>query len=225
MSYSGAAHGPLRERSVSAGARSSRLLARLGTAQLSDVATRPAMPALKGWARMPQDGRLDIKVRQFAIYVMDFGGPVGFRLALWHPERLTAVIAQNAPLYPEEPRGWWAMLGRYLLYDIRSNGRTFAACRSSSASGGHRRLWRPEATTRSFRKRLSALSCAATRLPSITHSIPVTSRSKTGQTKSQPLCAISCPGHCSPRDYCRLAAGLGRLHFAAQDLAGRALRQ
>jgi pimeloyl-ACP methyl ester carboxylesterase len=52
-------------------------------------------------------------VRQFAIYVMDFGGPVGFRLALWHPERLTAVIAQNAPLYPEEPRGWWATLGRY----------------------------------------------------------------------------------------------------------------
>jgi len=52
-------------------------------------------------------------VREFAIYVMDFGGPVGFRLALWHPERLTAVIAQNAPLYPEEPRGWWATLGRY----------------------------------------------------------------------------------------------------------------
>jgi pimeloyl-ACP methyl ester carboxylesterase len=50
---------------------------------------------------------------QFAIYVMDFGGPVGFRLALWNPERLTAVIAQNAPLYPEEPRGWWTTLGRY----------------------------------------------------------------------------------------------------------------
>jgi pimeloyl-ACP methyl ester carboxylesterase/uncharacterized protein YciI len=55
----------------------------------------------------------ELGVRVFAIYVMDFGGPVGFRLALWHPERLTAVIAQNAPLYPEEPRGWWATLGRY----------------------------------------------------------------------------------------------------------------
>jgi pimeloyl-ACP methyl ester carboxylesterase/uncharacterized protein YciI len=52
-------------------------------------------------------------VREFTIYVMDFGGPVGYRLALWHPERLTAVIAQNAPLYPEEPQGWWATLGRY----------------------------------------------------------------------------------------------------------------
>jgi pimeloyl-ACP methyl ester carboxylesterase/uncharacterized protein YciI len=52
-------------------------------------------------------------VGQFAIYVMDFGGPVGYRLALRHPERLTAIIAQNAPLYPEEPRGWWETLGRY----------------------------------------------------------------------------------------------------------------
>src|SRR5215469_4915372 len=52
-------------------------------------------------------------VRQFALYVMDFGGPVGYRLALWHPGRLSAIIAQNAPLYPEEPRRWWATLGQY----------------------------------------------------------------------------------------------------------------
>jgi len=52
-------------------------------------------------------------IRQFAIYVMDFGAPVGYRLALRHPERLSAIIFQNAPLYPEEPRGWWATLGQY----------------------------------------------------------------------------------------------------------------
>ena len=52
-------------------------------------------------------------IRQFAMYVMDFGGPVGYRLALWHPEWLSAIIAQNAPLNPEEPRGWWATLGQY----------------------------------------------------------------------------------------------------------------
>jgi len=54
-----------------------------------------------------------LQVGQFAIYVMDFGGPVGFRLALRHPARLTAIIAQNAPLYPEEPRGWWETIGQY----------------------------------------------------------------------------------------------------------------
>ena len=52
-------------------------------------------------------------VGRFALYVMDFGAPIGFRLVLRHPERLTALVAQNAPLYPEEPRGWWATLGEY----------------------------------------------------------------------------------------------------------------
>jgi pimeloyl-ACP methyl ester carboxylesterase len=60
------------------------------------------------------DALLDqLGIGKFAIYVMDFGAPVGFRLALRHPERLSAVIAQNAPLYPEEPQGWWATLGKY----------------------------------------------------------------------------------------------------------------
>jgi pimeloyl-ACP methyl ester carboxylesterase len=60
------------------------------------------------------DGLLgQLEIGKFAIYVMDFGAPVGFRLALRHPERLSAIIAQNAPLYPEQPRGWWATLGQY----------------------------------------------------------------------------------------------------------------
>src|SRR4029077_5930918 len=51
----------------------------------------------------------------FAIYVMDFGAAVGFRLALRHPERLSAIIVQNAPLYLWEPRAGgppWASTGR-----------------------------------------------------------------------------------------------------------------
>jgi pimeloyl-ACP methyl ester carboxylesterase len=68
-----------------------------------------------------------LHVRRFALYVMDFGAPVGFRLALSHPGRLLALIAQNAPLYPEEPHGWWAALGRYWA-DGSAEHR--AACRS-----------------------------------------------------------------------------------------------
>ena len=45
-------------------------------------------------------------IGEFAIYVMDFGASAGFRLALRHPERLSAIIVQNAPLYPEQPLGW-----------------------------------------------------------------------------------------------------------------------
>jgi pimeloyl-ACP methyl ester carboxylesterase len=54
-----------------------------------------------------------LRIESFALYVMDFGAPVGFRLALAHPEQLTGLILQNAPLYPEAPEGWWATLGRY----------------------------------------------------------------------------------------------------------------
>jgi len=55
------------------------------------------------------DGLLgQVGIGTFAIYVMDFGAPVGFRLALRHPGRLSAIIVQNGPLYPEQPRGWWA---------------------------------------------------------------------------------------------------------------------
>jgi pimeloyl-ACP methyl ester carboxylesterase len=50
-------------------------------------------------------------IDRFAIYVMDFGAAVGFRLALRHPERLSAIVVQNAPLHPWEPQGWWATLG------------------------------------------------------------------------------------------------------------------
>src|SRR5215472_18026917 len=38
---------------------------------------------------------------RFAIYVFDYGAPVGFRLALAHPERITAVISQNGNAYVE----------------------------------------------------------------------------------------------------------------------------
>jgi len=50
------------------------------------------------------DGLLEqLGIGTFAIYVMDFGAAVGFRLALRHPERLTAIIVQNAPLHIWEP--------------------------------------------------------------------------------------------------------------------------
>jgi pimeloyl-ACP methyl ester carboxylesterase len=38
---------------------------------------------------------------KFAIYVFDYGAPVGFRLALAHPDRITAVVSQNGNTYLE----------------------------------------------------------------------------------------------------------------------------
>ena len=38
---------------------------------------------------------------RFAVYVFDYGAPVGFRLAVKHPERITAIVTQNGNTYLE----------------------------------------------------------------------------------------------------------------------------
>ena len=40
-----------------------------------------------------------IGLKRFALYQQDYGGPIGFRLALAHPERVWAIIVQNAVAY------------------------------------------------------------------------------------------------------------------------------
>jgi pimeloyl-ACP methyl ester carboxylesterase len=40
-------------------------------------------------------------VTRYALYLQDYGGPVGFRLAVAHPERVTAIIIQNAVVHLE----------------------------------------------------------------------------------------------------------------------------
>ena len=49
-----------------------------------------------------------VGLTRFAIYVFDYGAPVGFRLALAHPERITAIISQNGNAYEEglSAEGW-----------------------------------------------------------------------------------------------------------------------
>jgi pimeloyl-ACP methyl ester carboxylesterase len=54
-------------------------------------------------------------IKRFALYGHDFGGAVGYRLMLKKPYRMTALIVQNTPAYPEGggEDDWWATLGRY----------------------------------------------------------------------------------------------------------------
>jgi pimeloyl-ACP methyl ester carboxylesterase len=40
-------------------------------------------------------------LRRFALYIFDYGAPVGLRLALAHPERITAIVSQNGNAYEE----------------------------------------------------------------------------------------------------------------------------
>jgi pimeloyl-ACP methyl ester carboxylesterase len=44
-------------------------------------------------------------VTRFAMYVMDFGGPIGYRLMLKYPDRVTGVVVQNTPAFGEPVDG------------------------------------------------------------------------------------------------------------------------
>ena len=54
-----------------------------------------------------------IGLKQFAIYVFDYGAPVGLRLALAHPERITAIISQNGNAYEEGLSEGWNPIQKY----------------------------------------------------------------------------------------------------------------
>jgi pimeloyl-ACP methyl ester carboxylesterase len=50
---------------------------------------------------------------RFAIYVFDYGAPTGFRLAMRHPERVTAIISQNGNAYAEGLSDGWQPIRAY----------------------------------------------------------------------------------------------------------------
>ncbi|MYN07509.1 alpha/beta fold hydrolase [Pseudoduganella aquatica] len=57
-----------------------------------------------------------VGVSRYALYVQDYGAPIGFRLAAAHPERVSAIVVQNGNAYEEGianefwqlPRAYWA---------------------------------------------------------------------------------------------------------------------
>jgi len=54
-----------------------------------------------------------IGLDRFAIYVFDYGAPTGLRLAVWHPERITAIISQNGNAYVEGLSDSWNPIRAY----------------------------------------------------------------------------------------------------------------
>jgi pimeloyl-ACP methyl ester carboxylesterase len=50
---------------------------------------------------------------RYAVYVFDYGAPTGFRLAVKHPERITAIISQNGNAYEEGLSDGWKPLRDY----------------------------------------------------------------------------------------------------------------
>jgi pimeloyl-ACP methyl ester carboxylesterase len=71
-----------------------------------------------------------IGLRRFSLYVFDYGAPVGFRLAMKHPERISAIISQNGNAYIEGLSDQW---GAWQAYWREPSAANREACRASLA--------------------------------------------------------------------------------------------
>jgi pimeloyl-ACP methyl ester carboxylesterase len=54
-----------------------------------------------------------LHLKRYALYIFDYGAPTGLRLAMAHPERITAIVSQNGNAYEEGLGGSWAPIQRY----------------------------------------------------------------------------------------------------------------
>ncbi|MHC5065619.1 MAG: alpha/beta fold hydrolase [Planctomycetota bacterium] len=54
-----------------------------------------------------------LELESYSIYLMDYGAPVGFRLATRHPERVESLIIQNGNAYEEGLREFWDPIKAY----------------------------------------------------------------------------------------------------------------
>jgi pimeloyl-ACP methyl ester carboxylesterase len=54
-----------------------------------------------------------LQLKRYALYVFDYGAPVGFRLAMTRPERITAIVSQNGNAYEEGLGDAWAPIRKY----------------------------------------------------------------------------------------------------------------
>jgi pimeloyl-ACP methyl ester carboxylesterase len=62
-----------------------------------------------------------IGLKRFAIYIFDYGAPVGLRIALRHPERITAIVSQNGNAYEEGLSEAWNPIRTYWLEPTQAN--------------------------------------------------------------------------------------------------------
>jgi pimeloyl-ACP methyl ester carboxylesterase len=64
-----------------------------------------------------------VGISKFAMYVQDYGAPIGYRIASAHPERITAIVVQNGNAYDEGlDNPFWAPLKTYWADKSQANG-------------------------------------------------------------------------------------------------------
>jgi pimeloyl-ACP methyl ester carboxylesterase len=62
-----------------------------------------------------------VGLKRFAIYIFDYGAPVGLRVALKHPERISAIVSQNGNAYEEGLSEAWNPIRSYWREPSQAN--------------------------------------------------------------------------------------------------------
>jgi len=80
----------------------------------SDAPDRKQFPyTFERLAKVIDNFTQTIGLGSYALYIFDYGAPVGLRLALAHPERITAIISQNGNAYEEGLSQGWNPIQKY----------------------------------------------------------------------------------------------------------------
>ena len=64
-----------------------------------------------------------LEVKKYSIYLMDYGAPIGFRIAAKYPERVEALIIQNGNAYDEGLKEFWDPIKKYWNEYTVENGK------------------------------------------------------------------------------------------------------
>ena len=75
-----------------------------------------------------------VGLTSYALYVFDYGAPVGFRLAVAHPERITALISQNGNAYEEGLSQGWNPIQKYWEQPTAANREALRALLTPEAT-------------------------------------------------------------------------------------------
>jgi len=79
----------------------------------SDAPSRKPRATFEQLAKTIEAFTEALGLNQYAIYIFDYGAPVGLRLALAHPDRVTAIISQNGNAYEEGLSEGWNPIQKY----------------------------------------------------------------------------------------------------------------
>lgn len=67
-----------------------------------------------------------LEIKKYSIYLMDYGAPIGFRLAAKHPEQIDSLIIQNGNAYKEGLREFWDPIRNYWKDPSAKNAKPLA---------------------------------------------------------------------------------------------------